>query len=72
MFCCNEAGVKCNHMATKSILKTILIKNRESAYAFARAIEKAKKKGEKDTIIADNHSDVAREDIQSMFRDTED
>ena len=54
-------------MATKSILKTILIKEREPAAALVSALENAKGKAEKDVKMRRTHSDASRSDIQKMF-----
>lgn len=59
-------------MATKSILKTIHIKNRKSAFALVRALENAHGKSEKKVPMQKAYSDVSRSDIKKMFGEHDD
>ena len=54
-------------MATKSILKTIHIKNRRSALALVRALENAKGKAKKEVHFKKMYSTASREEIRNMF-----
>lgn len=54
-------------MATKSILKTIHIKSRDSARALANALEYAKNKTEKTVIFSKSYSEASRDEIKAMF-----
>lgn len=54
-------------MATKSILKTIHIKERNSANALVRALENAKGKTAKDVVMKRSYSEASRDDIHKMF-----
>ena len=58
-------------MATKSILKTIHIKKRESIYSLVQALKNAKRKPEKDVILSQSYSDASRKDIRKMFGNAE-
>ncbi len=54
-------------MATKSILKTIHIKNRRSANALAQALENANKKKAKVVVMTRTYSNASREEIRKIF-----
>lgn len=54
-------------MATKSILKTIHIKDRKSAVALVNALENAHGKAEKEVTMSRSYSEASKEDIQKMF-----
>ncbi len=54
-------------MATKSILKTILIKDRKSARALVNALEHASGKGEKQVIMRKGSSEASQSEIRKMF-----
>lgn len=55
-------------MATKSFLKEISIKNRQSANSFISALENAEKKGRKKVIINTSVKSIKdKETIKGMF-----
>ena len=54
-------------MATKSILKTIHIKERGAAITLVRALENAKGKSEKKVEFKRTPSEASRSDIQKLF-----
>lgn len=55
-------------MATKSFLKEISIKNRQSANSFISALENAEKKGRKEVIINTSVKSIKdKETIKGMF-----
>lgn len=54
-------------MATKSILKTIHIKEPGAAAALVRALENAKGKSEKEVVFQRPPREASRADIQKMF-----
>lgn len=54
-------------MATKSILKTIHIKEPGAALALVRALENAKGKAEKEVVFYRAPVEASRSDIQKMF-----
>ena len=54
-------------MATKSILKTIHIKERGAAIALVRALENAKGKSKKKVTLKRIPSEASRSDIQKLF-----
>ena len=54
-------------MATKSILKTIHIKQKKTALRLVQALENAKGKGEKDVIMTRGYSEASRDEIGKMF-----
>lgn len=54
-------------MATKSILKTVLIKDSRAAGSLVRALENAKEKTAKEVKISRPCSEASRTDIQKMF-----
>ena len=58
-------------MATKSILKTVYIKDRLSAKRLASALENAHGKAAKDVTISRTVSVASREDIRKMFGESE-
>ena len=55
------------NMATKSILKTVYIKNDESAKRLASALENASKKRAKQVKYSRSVSTASAEDIRKMF-----
>lgn len=55
-------------MATKSILKSINIKEKSLGRNFVIALEKAQDKEFKEVKLSRNCSDVKREDIKNLFR----
>ncbi len=56
-------------MATKSILKTITIRDPASAAALANALENASGKSAKQVPFSRGFSHAGREEIQKMFRE---
>ena len=54
-------------MATKSILKTIHIKEPGAAAALVGALEHAKGKSEKEVVFERSSSEASRADIRKMF-----
>ena len=54
-------------MATKSILKTIHIKNQKSALALVNALENANGKAKKRVSMTRSYSDASREEIKKIF-----
>lgn len=54
-------------MATKSVLKTIDIKERRAALAITRALEHAKEKHTQPVVKQRTFSDASREEIIKMF-----
>ena len=54
-------------MATKSILKSVEIKNKETAAALISALENAKGKHAKPVVIQRSFSDASRDEIRKMF-----
>lgn len=54
-------------MATKSILKTIHIKDAGAAAALVRALENAKGKSEKKVVFKRPTSEASRSEIREMF-----
>lgn len=54
-------------MATKSILKTVHIKERKSAIALVNALENAKGKSAQKVKFKRMPSEVSREDVRTMF-----
>lgn len=54
-------------MATKSVLKNIDIKSRESALAFVNALENAKGKHAQHVEKTRTFSDANREEVRKMF-----
>lgn len=69
--CCRFAayykGVK--RMATKSVLKTINIKDKKSALLLVQALENASGRFSKPVVKDRAFSDASREDIRKMFGD---
>lgn len=59
----------CDCMATKSVLKTIDIKERRSVLTFVRAMEHAKEKTAQPVCKTRSFSDASREEIKKMFGD---
>lgn len=58
---------RCDHMATKSVLKNIDLKTRKSANALVSALENAKGKSEQAVVKQRAFSDASREEIKKMF-----
>ncbi len=56
-------------MATKSVLKTIDIKDRKIAWAIADAMENAKKKHSQPVYNQRSFSDASKDEIAKMFGD---
>lgn len=54
-------------MATKSILKSIHVRDRSSAFRLVRALENAEKKGRETPVKTRTFSDASREEIRKMF-----
>lgn len=54
-------------MATKSILKTIHVKERSVVNALVGALENAKGKQAKDVFLSRSCSDMSRQDIKKIF-----
>lgn len=54
-------------MATKSILKTIHIKEPGAAAALAGALENARGKAEKEVVFHRSPSEASRADLRKMF-----
>lgn len=54
-------------MATKSVLKTVDIKTRDSALALVNALENAKGKHTRPVAANRSFSDASREEIRKMF-----
>ena len=54
-------------MATKSILKTIHIKERRSALSLVRALENASNKPKKDVVFQRGYSTATKDEIKKMF-----
>ena len=57
----------CDCVATKSVLKNIDIKNRQSALALVNALENAKGKHTQHVVKTRTFSDANREEIRKMF-----
>lgn len=54
-------------MATKSVLKSINIKDRKAAFALVNALENAQGKKAKPVEHSRSFSDASREEIRAMF-----
>ena len=54
-------------MATKSILKTVHIKDKKAAAALVGALENAKNKTAKEVRMSRSSSEASREEIKKMF-----
>ena len=54
-------------MATKSILKTVVIKKEKDASRFISALENAIGKKEKEVVIKQNVMDVRKDDIKKVL-----
>lgn len=54
-------------MATKSILKTINIKDKKTALSLVNALENASGKSSKPVVNSRSFSDVNRDDLRLMF-----
>lgn len=59
-------------MATKSVLKTVLIKDRRSASSLVAALENACGKKSKEVIISRTCSELGRDEIKRFFGETND
>ncbi|MCD8147775.1 MAG: hypothetical protein LUD84_10975 [Clostridiales bacterium] len=55
-------------MATKSILKSINIKDKQTATDFVRALERASRENAKNVVPSQAFSDASREEIREMFK----
>lgn len=68
---CNRSGSydvwEVDTMATKSILKSIRVKDRRTAFRLVRALENAEKKGREPVATTRTFSDASREEIRKMF-----
>ena len=54
-------------MATKSVLKNIMIKDRRSAHNLVKALEHASGKQSKDVTISRTCKEMNKDDIRKMF-----
>lgn len=54
-------------MATKSVLKNVLIKNRRSAHALVRALENASGKQSQNVSMSRTCKELDKNDVQKMF-----
>ena len=54
-------------MATKSVLKSVEIKSKETAISLISALENAKGKHAKPIVVQRSFSDASREEIRKMF-----
>lgn len=59
-------------MATKSVLKSVNIKNRSSALALVRALENAHGKKAQEVAYSRTFSDASRDEIKKMFGEKND
>lgn len=59
-------------MATKSVLKNVMIKDRRSAHRLVSALENAKNKSEKKVILSRTCSEMGRDEIRAVFGDKND
>lgn len=59
-------------MATKSVLKSVQIKNRRSALGLVRALENAHGKRSQEVVHNRTFSDATREEIRKMFGEKND
>lgn len=58
---------RCDHMATKSVLKSVNLRTRKSATALVMALEKAKARKARPVKRQRVFTDASREEIRSMF-----
>lgn len=54
-------------MATKSVLKNIMIKDRRSASFLVSALENASGKKSKDVVLSRTYSELGRDEIRNIF-----
>ena len=54
-------------MATKSILKTIYLKDEKPARAFINALENAENKAEQTVTLSRGYSEASRTEIRKLF-----
>lgn len=54
-------------MATKSILKTIVIKDSSTAGKLAKAMDRAMEKVSKEVLISHKVSEASRDEIKTLF-----
>ena len=59
-------------MATKSVLKTVLIKDRRTASSLVSALENASGKKAKEVVISRTCSELGREEIKKLFGEKND
>lgn len=59
-------------MATKSVLKNVMIKDPRAAYRLASALENASGKSEKKVTISRTYSEMGRDEIRAVFGDKND
>lgn len=59
-------------MATKSILKNVMIKDRHSARRLVSALENASGKSEKKVTLSRTYSEMGRDEIRAVFGDKDD
>lgn len=55
------------NMATKSILKSVSITDKQTATEFVRALENASGKNGKKVVPSQDFSDASKEEIREMF-----
>jgi hypothetical protein len=58
---------RCDHMATKSVLKSVNLRTRKSATALVIALERAKARKARPVKTQRVFTDASREDIRCMF-----
>lgn len=58
---------RCDHMATKSVLKSVNLRTRKSATALVAALERAKARKTRPIKSQRVFTDASREDIRCMF-----
>ena len=58
---------RCDHMATKSVLKSVNLRTRKSATALVMALERAKARKSRPIKSQRVFTDASREDIRCMF-----
>lgn len=63
------AGKEVSSLATKSILKSIQVKDKKTALRLASALENASGKQEKNVQFNRTFSDATRDEIEKMFPD---
>lgn len=58
---------RCDHMATKSVLKSVNLRTRKSATALVMALERAKARKTRPIRSQKAFADASREEIRNMF-----